>query len=98
MTTVTSSRPAARAGRAGFAHLLRAEWTKFRTVRGWVISVIVAMLHYPPNHLQPAFAAWNRPLPRTEQAAARVLSLPFHPALTGDDVQVVAACLKEALA
>jgi ABC-type transport system involved in multi-copper enzyme maturation permease subunit len=44
MTTVTSSRPAARAGRAGFAHLLRAEWTKFSTVRGWVISVIVAML------------------------------------------------------
>jgi ABC-type transport system involved in multi-copper enzyme maturation permease subunit len=44
MTTVTPSRPAARAGRAGFAHLLHAEWTKFRTVRGWVISVIVAML------------------------------------------------------
>jgi hypothetical protein len=44
MTTVTPSRPTARAGRAGFAHLLRAEWTKFRTVRGWVISVIVAML------------------------------------------------------
>ncbi len=44
MTSVTPSRPAARAGRAGFAHLLHAEWTKFRTVRGWVISVIVAML------------------------------------------------------
>lgn len=44
MTTVTPSRPTPRAGRAGFAHLLRAEWTKFRTVRGWVIAVIVAML------------------------------------------------------
>jgi ABC-type transport system involved in multi-copper enzyme maturation permease subunit len=44
MTTVTPCQPTARAGRAGFAHLLRAEWTKFRTVRGWVISVIVAML------------------------------------------------------
>ncbi len=44
MTTVTPSRPTARASRADFAHLLRAEWTKFRTVRGWVISVIVAML------------------------------------------------------
>jgi ABC-type transport system involved in multi-copper enzyme maturation permease subunit len=44
MTTITPSRPTARAGRAGFAHLLHAEWTKFRTVRGWVISVIVAML------------------------------------------------------
>jgi len=26
----------------GFAQLLHAEWTKFRTVRGWVIGVIIA--------------------------------------------------------
>jgi ABC-type transport system involved in multi-copper enzyme maturation permease subunit len=44
MTTITPSRPTARPGRAGFAHLLRAEWTKFRTVRGWVIAVLVAIL------------------------------------------------------
>jgi len=30
------------AGRAGFGWLLRSEWTKFRTVRGWVIGMIVA--------------------------------------------------------
>ena len=28
----------------GFAQLLRAEWTKFRTVRGWVIGVTAAAL------------------------------------------------------
>jgi ABC-type transport system involved in multi-copper enzyme maturation permease subunit len=44
MTTITPSRPAARLGRAGFAHLLRAEFTKFRTVRGWVIAILVAVL------------------------------------------------------
>ena len=44
MTTITPSRPAARPGRGGFAHLLRAEWTKFRTVRGWVIAILVATL------------------------------------------------------
>jgi hypothetical protein len=44
MTTITPSRPPARPGRAGFAHLLHAEWTKFRTVRGWVIAVLVAVL------------------------------------------------------
>jgi ABC-type transport system involved in multi-copper enzyme maturation permease subunit len=44
MTTITSWPPAAPPVRAGFAHLLRAEWTKFRTVRGWVIAVIVSML------------------------------------------------------
>jgi ABC-type transport system involved in multi-copper enzyme maturation permease subunit len=42
--TVTPPRPAGRAGHAGFGLLLRAEWTKFRTVRGWVIGMIVAML------------------------------------------------------
>jgi ABC-type transport system involved in multi-copper enzyme maturation permease subunit len=44
MTTLTPSRPAARPDLVGFARLLRAEWTKFRTVRGWVIAVIVAVL------------------------------------------------------
>jgi ABC-type transport system involved in multi-copper enzyme maturation permease subunit len=41
---ITPYRSAARPGRYGFAHLLRAEWTKFRTVRGWVIAVLVTVL------------------------------------------------------
>ncbi len=32
------------AGRDGFAQVLRAEWTKFRTVRGWVITAVAAAL------------------------------------------------------
>jgi ABC-type transport system involved in multi-copper enzyme maturation permease subunit len=40
----TPYRPAQEEGRDGFAQLLRAEWTKFRTVRGWVIGMIVAAL------------------------------------------------------
>ena len=31
-------------GRDGFAELLHAEWTKFRTVRGWVITAFLAAL------------------------------------------------------
>jgi len=42
--TMTPSRQAARAGRGSFADALRAEWTKFRTVRGWVIGMTVAAL------------------------------------------------------
>jgi ABC-type transport system involved in multi-copper enzyme maturation permease subunit len=42
--TVTPYRSDAPAGRDGFAQLLRAEWTKFRTVRGWVIGAVVAAL------------------------------------------------------
>jgi hypothetical protein len=30
--------------RDGFGRLLRAEWTKFRTVRGWMIGLIVAAI------------------------------------------------------
>src|SRR5579859_3567561 len=42
--TLASPRPDRVAADDGFAHLLHAEWTKFRTVRGWVIAVIVAAL------------------------------------------------------
>ncbi len=42
--TITPERPGARAGRDGFGRLLHAEWTKFRTVRGWVIGMVIAAL------------------------------------------------------
>ena len=44
MTTVTPYRSDLRPGRDGFAQLVRAEWTKFRTVRGWIIGVLIAIL------------------------------------------------------
>ncbi|MFC1432698.1 ABC transporter permease subunit [Streptacidiphilus sp. N1-3] len=42
--TVTPYRSARQAGRDGFARLLRAEWTKFRTVPGWMLGLAVAVL------------------------------------------------------
>ncbi|MFB4299279.1 hypothetical protein [Actinomadura sp. NTSP31] len=42
MTAVLPPRADERRSRAGFARLLRAEWTKFRTVRGWVIGTVAA--------------------------------------------------------
>jgi ABC-type transport system involved in multi-copper enzyme maturation permease subunit len=44
MTTITPYRSDQRPGPDGFAQLLHAEWTKFRTVRGWVIGMIVAVV------------------------------------------------------
>jgi ABC-type transport system involved in multi-copper enzyme maturation permease subunit len=32
------------AGRMSFWHLVHAEWTKFRTIRGWMIAMIVAIM------------------------------------------------------
>jgi ABC-type transport system involved in multi-copper enzyme maturation permease subunit len=42
--TVTPYRSDLRAGGNEFAQLLHAEWTKFRTVRGWVIAMMIAAL------------------------------------------------------
>jgi hypothetical protein len=42
--TITPYRSGQRPGRDDFPHLLRAEWTKFRTVRGWVIAIVAATL------------------------------------------------------
>jgi ABC-type transport system involved in multi-copper enzyme maturation permease subunit len=39
-TTITPYRCQAQGARDGFAQLLHAEWTKFRTVRGWIIAMV----------------------------------------------------------
>jgi hypothetical protein len=43
-TTIAPYRSEQGTGRDGFAQLLRAEWTKFRSVRGWVIGTLVGGL------------------------------------------------------
>jgi hypothetical protein len=43
-TTITPYRSSQQTARDGFAQLLRSEWTKFRTVRGWVIAICAAAL------------------------------------------------------
>jgi hypothetical protein len=40
---VTSRRPDAPVTRNGFRQLLRSEWTKFRTVRGWPITIVAVV-------------------------------------------------------
>ena len=63
---------------------------------------IATQIHYPvPVHLQEAYQDLGYTpgsLPHTEQAAAEILSLPLYPELTDDDVQYVAAALRETLA
>jgi len=58
-------------------------------------------VHYPvPNHLQPAIAELYGalpPLPKTEDYAKRILSLPMYPALTEDEVKTVAREIREFL-
>jgi dTDP-4-amino-4,6-dideoxygalactose transaminase len=58
---------------------------------------IGAGVHYPPNHLQPAFAGLTAalPLPATELVGAQILTLPLFPAMTDDDVDRVAEAFAE---
>lgn len=55
---------------------------------------ILAEVHYPtPIHLQPAYRDRLRcasPMTNTEQLAGEVLSLPLHPHMSPDDVDLVA--------
>jgi len=44
MTAIAPYRSGLATGRDGFAQLLRAEWTKFRSVRGWVIGTFAGAL------------------------------------------------------
>jgi dTDP-4-amino-4,6-dideoxygalactose transaminase len=74
--------------------VLRGRDDVFRRLRDRGIG---AGVHYPPNHLQPAFAAWRRSLPVTESLGQQILSLPFHPGMDDEDVHHVVSALEQAL-
>ena len=44
MTVIAPYQPQVTSGGDGFRQLLRAEWTKLRTVRGWIITLLVTVL------------------------------------------------------
>jgi ABC-type transport system involved in multi-copper enzyme maturation permease subunit len=44
VTGIFAQREALGSGRPGFGQLVRSEWVKFRSVRGWIVGVIIAML------------------------------------------------------
>ncbi len=59
---------------------------------------IQTSVHYPPIHRFSAYAARShRPLPRTDDVAERVLTLPLFPQLEADQVEVVIESLLAAL-
>lgn len=60
---------------------------------------IPTSVHYPvPIHHQPVFSSSaSLSLPHAERAAHKVLSLPFHPYLEGDEIQLIAETLAHAV-
>jgi ABC-type transport system involved in multi-copper enzyme maturation permease subunit len=84
--TVTPYRSSQSAGPDRFAQLLRAEWDKFRTVRGWVIGMVVAGLLMLALGLlavqsssQCGPANSNSPNPPTLSGAACLPTFPIGP-------------------
>jgi perosamine synthetase len=58
---------------------------------------ITCGVHYVPNHLQPAFKKFSRPLPVTEQLADELISLPLHTRLASGEVQYIIEKLSDFL-
>jgi dTDP-4-amino-4,6-dideoxygalactose transaminase len=60
---------------------------------------IQTSVHYPPIHRFTAYAQAGsaRPLPRTEQVASSILTIPLYPHMRADDVETVAHALLDAV-
>jgi ABC-type transport system involved in multi-copper enzyme maturation permease subunit len=82
-STGTSYRSGLRPGRDGFAQVLRAEWTKFRTVRGWVTGMALAVVVMDLVGLLAAgsagFACNHGPGTPTQTGRACIVPVPTGP-------------------
>ncbi len=83
------------------AHLAVIEVDDREAVRARLADHGVATdVHYPvPDHRQTGNRAWSgaRPLPNTERASRRVLSLPCFPGIRDEEVATVVAALRAVL-
>jgi ABC-type transport system involved in multi-copper enzyme maturation permease subunit len=80
--TITAYRSAQQAGNDGFPQLLRAEWIKFRSVRGWIIGMVVAgllMLAVGLLGVQANLACSSGPHAPVKHGAACVTPVPVGP-------------------
>ncbi|MBC6947240.1 hypothetical protein DWB58_04780, partial [candidate division KSB1 bacterium] len=72
----------------------RDELCSFLAERG-----IQTIIHYPvPVHCQEAYQDLNLPLgalPEAEKAAQEIVSLPLYPEIREDEIEFVAACVRE---
>ena len=68
--------------------------TTLRAVRA---RGVAATFHYVPLHSAPHARAIgiDRSLPVTDRVAGRLLRLPLHPLLSGEDVERVVAAVQE---
>lgn len=95
--------PSVQAGARHAWHLFVLRVRERDAVRSWLAKHGLPLpVHYLiPAHRQPAYAGvevFEGPLTHTDLAAREILSLPLHPQLRDDDVDLVCEMLREALA
>lgn len=93
--------PVARADRTHpyMLYTLKFEESQRDRVRdGLLERGIEARVYFPPAHLQPIFRNSAVSLPRTEQIARQVFSIPFHSRLTHEELDRIAAAITESIA
>jgi len=54
-------------------------------------------MHYPPVHLFSIYMEFSVPLPVTESAAGRLITLPMYSRMTNADVAYIAEKMHDAL-
>jgi dTDP-4-amino-4,6-dideoxygalactose transaminase len=89
--------PAERENAEHIYHLYVIRTTKRKAFMSFLKrNKIVSLIHYPtPIHKQPCYPEFHSiHLPKTEQAASQVLSLPIHPYLSNADVDRVIASIR----
>jgi perosamine synthetase len=88
--------PAAMADRSATHTLmtLRSRCHRDRIMAGLREAGIQVRLYFPPAHLDPLFASAGTRLPRTEEIASTLFTVPFHSRLTEDDVRSMAAHIR----
>ena len=59
-------------------------------------GVGAAVYYKMPVHTTPSYSSGQRALPRTEEAAGTVLSIPVHPAVTAEDTERMASIIRAA--
>jgi ABC-type transport system involved in multi-copper enzyme maturation permease subunit len=80
--TIAPYRSAQPAGHDGFAQLMRAEWIKFRSVRGWIVGMVVAallMLAVGLLGVQASIACTSGPHEPVKHGAACIGPVPVGP-------------------
>lgn len=74
-----------------FAFMLRVKNGLRDDLRNHLLQAgVQTAVHYPPNHLQPAFAQYHRSLPVTEVVASEIMTIPLFPSMSDGEIEHVA--------